>query len=647
MTQEDVVSLLVTWIDADLLALRDEHSRILRRMTTLVERRDALLGRSPSGSAGGRGERPLSERADAARDGAEGRADGLPGAGGGGLSHLGLSRRIGNALTQAGIKSVADLARLTPEELRQTRGIGVEATRLVADALARLGMSLAVAEGASDAAVESQTPGSPMHGASAGDGVREAFATPSDNDEDGNSALSSADAHVEAVAVAEAPSANGPISELLPDWRDDVLVRLRNHPAILPSATIDAFEALIATDRAVVSEQSGYDVARLAAQMALSATQLRESLEGNGIALGDEVRQALRGISDRDLEAVERRYGFNGATPETLDEIGSAGGVTRERVRQRVVRFVASARDRHPPLFFSRQAIAVLQRLGRPVTLIEWASALPASMGSTSAQELLMLRELEGWGWLEPNSWVERDGVSIVAAGPGRDDEAVAFFDRFVDTTALPFQLGAVRVADAESALGLGEAAVRALLLADEERWTPAPNGWFVRTALEKSFLLRRARLIAVAIGDTRLEDVYQSLKRIVTDKYAQVGWRMPPRALFVRMLQAAEVDGMSVDTVHEMLRASDELRSEGVSATTQALVNAFGADRRALTAGELAFEVQQSGLSTATATVAAKSSPVVVKYERGVYGLVGRPATRQDIEQARARSRGEPDDEE
>jgi len=45
------------------------------------------------------------------------------------------------------------------------------------------------------------------------------------------------------------------------------------------------------------------------------------------------VQQALEALSDRELEIIRKRYGFDGA-PQTLEEIGLALGVTRERIRQ-------------------------------------------------------------------------------------------------------------------------------------------------------------------------------------------------------------------------------------------------------------------------------------------------------------------------
>ncbi len=48
----------------------------------------------------------------------------------------------------------------------------------------------------------------------------------------------------------------------------------------------------------------------------------------------EDVRRALAALPKRDREVLELRYGLNGHQPMTLEEVGAAFGVTRERIRQ-------------------------------------------------------------------------------------------------------------------------------------------------------------------------------------------------------------------------------------------------------------------------------------------------------------------------
>ena len=48
----------------------------------------------------------------------------------------------------------------------------------------------------------------------------------------------------------------------------------------------------------------------------------------------EDVRRCLAALPCRDREVLELRYGLNGRQPMTLEEVGEAFGVTRERIRQ-------------------------------------------------------------------------------------------------------------------------------------------------------------------------------------------------------------------------------------------------------------------------------------------------------------------------
>jgi RNA polymerase primary sigma factor len=48
----------------------------------------------------------------------------------------------------------------------------------------------------------------------------------------------------------------------------------------------------------------------------------------------EDVKRALAALPSRDREVLELRYGLNGRQPMTLEEVGTAFGVTRERIRQ-------------------------------------------------------------------------------------------------------------------------------------------------------------------------------------------------------------------------------------------------------------------------------------------------------------------------
>ena len=60
----------------------------------------------------------------------------------------------------------------------------------------------------------------------------------------------------------------------------------------------------------------------------------------------EALREALENLSYRERRVLELRYGLGGEHPRTLDEIGRAYGVTRERIRQ--IETKTMTKLRHP-----------------------------------------------------------------------------------------------------------------------------------------------------------------------------------------------------------------------------------------------------------------------------------------------------------
>ena len=69
-----------------------------------------------------------------------------------------------------------------------------------------------------------------------------------------------------------------------------------------------------------------------------------------------ELAQALRSLDDRMRQVVERRYGLDGEPPQTLEELGTELGITRERVRQIETRALRQLRLAAPDLQLYLQA---------------------------------------------------------------------------------------------------------------------------------------------------------------------------------------------------------------------------------------------------------------------------------------------------
>ncbi|MBR6289072.1 MAG: hypothetical protein IKR19_07050, partial [Acholeplasmatales bacterium] len=53
-----------------------------------------------------------------------------------------------------------------------------------------------------------------------------------------------------------------------------------------------------------------------------------------------EIKKALSILTDKERDIMYKRFGFNGAEPMTLEDIGVCYGVTREAIRQQITRIL-------------------------------------------------------------------------------------------------------------------------------------------------------------------------------------------------------------------------------------------------------------------------------------------------------------------
>jgi len=51
-------------------------------------------------------------------------------------------------------------------------------------------------------------------------------------------------------------------------------------------------------------------------------------------SMHEDIRKALDALPERERQVIELRFGLTGTDPRTLEEVGRAFGVTRERIRQ-------------------------------------------------------------------------------------------------------------------------------------------------------------------------------------------------------------------------------------------------------------------------------------------------------------------------
>ncbi len=134
----------------------------------------------------------------------------------------------------------------------------------------------------------------------------------------------------------------------------DEIARLLDVPVEEVSKLLELNERISSVD-APVGRSGDKTVVETIADESSSGPE--EALEDNEIS--QEIENLLDQLSDKQSEVLARRFGLRGYDPQTLEEVGKAVGLTRERVRQiqveslRKLRILMQREGLNPDVLFS------------------------------------------------------------------------------------------------------------------------------------------------------------------------------------------------------------------------------------------------------------------------------------------------------
>ncbi len=380
-------------------------------------------------------------------------------------------------------------------------------------------------------------------------------------------------------------------------------------------------------------------------------------------ALGhDSVNSNRNAIRDRDAEIFACRYGVRGPSLKTLEEIGVAWQMTRERVRQILDRMInhTSAITFEVPAFDALQAST---QLHLPAHIEQLTQLMREQLGENVTIEDAMRFGAEVLGrslvqTIPVESLPAPDALPI-AISPDLD------FSVYVDGLAAVrhHALAMIRACGAAhvgTVSGLADGVtsanipllVKALSCLPNFEWLDSERSWFWfgEDAPSRNILLSLARKVfSVATQrveiTTLLEGLIRARSRIATNEYDRSRSLMivPP----VHVAKAIFASRPWLLTLqHDDYRPVESLSCDEVLSGTELRILRILEDRGGVaTYADLSNGTQD--ILKVTFTLALSGSPVFYRVSRGIYAITGRPldpvsyvrATEAFVEQQRRRA--------
>lgn len=345
--------------------------------------------------------------------------------------------------------------------------------------------------------------------------------------------------------------------------------------------------------------------------------------------LEQELKQILG--AGRAARISMRLYGFDGRGGTTLRQLASETGLSYERIRQLSTCLIREKAATHP----------VTPALDRAIEIIAKRAPAPAERFerhlATGAHQRRTFR-LEGV--INAAKVFGRPvRFSLARSFSGRVVYVPSAVNSMLALKAAKKQVkawGMARISDVAASIpsskpvSLDDVASALIESRDDFRWLNRQLGWFWFSQFGRSKVGNRLKKILAVSNPVALREVYAALA-----KDRRLAWFGPPLSVFAEF--CSQIPGVQVD--HRVLRATERIdRSQVLSPIEKRLVRAMDRHGAPITWKELVNACGEAGVSKATASVYASTSSLVRKDSRGIYRLVGRPASRSSAAAAQSR---------
>jgi hypothetical protein len=324
----------------------------------------------------------------------------------------------------------------------------------------------------------------------------------------------------------------------------------------------------------------------------------------------------------RNARITARSNGFDGRGGENFQSLGSAFGLTRERIRQIVTAASARLRAERPVSPVLDRSIAfVADHIPATAGMIE-ARVIEAGMRSRGLTAGLfrlegVIKAAELLGRRLPFAITQVNGVRLVHS---RD---VPPLDSIVHTARrVVAHFGIANVSDVAAKLHGGASGVcdtnlisSVLASARGVRWLDRSEGWFW-SASGMNPLLRRIRKIVSLANPISVSELQAS---IIRD--GRMKGFSPPRRVLLEFCRQAPGLNVRNDRIGAKPKVNPD---EVLSQIEKQMVRIFSGHGGAMPVSKLISICRRMGVNRRTRYLYLVHSPIFSKYGHGLYGLIG-----------------------